>query len=64
MIGWEVISNIEAKTLKIDPSTFIKNLVKKESLRSYNAINIMMKADSFSNMLEKNYYQKTDLKIY
>ena len=63
IIRWKVINNIKAKTLKIDQSAFIWNIIKEEGLSGYNATNIM-KAGRFLDILEENDGEKIVLKIY
>lgn len=56
--------NWEAGTLKIDQSTFIRDLLEEENLTDCNAVNIPMKVGSFIEMLEEDDYEETDIKTY
>lgn len=56
------MQNCDVGTLKIDQSTFIDDLFK-ENLTNCNSVNILIKVESFIEMLEDNNYEKTDIKI-
>lgn len=46
IIGWQITRNLEAGTLKVDQSAFIRNLVKEENLIDCNSVNIPIRTDS------------------
>lgn len=56
--------NWDKRTLKINQSAFIRDLLKEKNLTDNNAVNIPMKAGNFIKMLENDNYEETDLKIY
>lgn len=64
IIGWQVIRDLKAKTLKIDKSTFIQDLFKSKNMSDYNFVSIPMKAGCFIKMTEYKDYEKTEIKPY
>lgn len=42
IIGWQVTKDLKAGTLKIDQSTFIRNLLKNKNMTDGNSVNIPM----------------------
>lgn len=55
---------MEVKTLKIDQSAFIRDLVEEEGLSGCNPTSIPMKAGNFIDMQEEDDYEEADLKTY
>lgn len=47
IIGWQVIRDLKAETLKIDQSAFIQDLLENENITDDNSVNIPMKAGCF-----------------
>ena len=64
IIGWNITRDLAKKTLKVDQSSFIRDLLEEEGLTDCNAPNIPMKAGSFIEMTETNGYEEADLVTY
>lgn len=64
IIGWQVIRDLKAETLKIDQSAFIQDLLESENITDYNSVNIPMKAGCFIKMSEHNDYEEVEIKLY
>lgn len=64
IISWQVTRDHKAKTLKIDQSSFIRNLIKSKDMMDYNSINILMKKGCFIEMSKSGNYQEVDIKPY
>lgn len=52
IIGWQITRNLNAGTLKIDQSAFIRDLLESENTTDCNAVAIPMKAGFFIEMQE------------
>lgn len=55
---------IATRTMEINQSAFIRDLVIEESLTNYNANVILMKAESAIKMSKPNNYDKTNIYTY
>lgn len=64
IIRQQIIRNIVLKIIKIDLSTFIKNLVIDKSPTNYNLSIILIKAGSEIDMSKLDDYKEIDLQIY
>lgn len=64
IIGWQVIKNSIIGTMKIDKSTFIRDLVIEKDLTNCNTLVISIKAKSSIKMLDPNDYNETNLHKY
>ena len=63
-ISWQITRDSVTQIMKLDQSTFIRNLVIEENLSDYNANVISMKAGSVINMSEANDYKEENLHMY
>lgn len=50
--------------MKINLSTFIRDLIEEESINNCNSVNIPMKANNFIDIPKADNYEKADLKTY
>ena len=64
IIGWQITRDTAMRTMKIDQSAFIRDLVIEEGLEECNANVIPMKVGSAINMLDPEDYDETDLHEY
>lgn len=64
IIGWQVTRDLDAGTLKINQSAFIRDLLEEENLMDCNSVNIPMNARGFIEMLEANDYEEADIKTF
>ena len=64
IIGWQITRDPSTQTLKIDQSSFIRDLVIEESLTNCNSNIIPMKARSAIEMIEHDDYEDTEIKLY
>ncbi len=64
IIGWQITRDPSTQTLKIDQSSFIRDLVIEESLTNRNSNTIPMKAGSAIEMIEHNDYKDIEIKQY
>lgn len=64
IIGWQVTRDMATRTMKIDQSTFIKDLVIKEGLTDCNANVIPIKTRSAIEMSKPDNYDKTNIHTY
>lgn len=64
IIGWQVTRDLQAGTMKIDQSAFIRDLIEEESMSDCNSVNIPMKAGNFIDIPEADNYEEADLKTY
>lgn len=64
IISWQITRNTAARTMKIDQSAFIRDLVIEEKLTECNANIIPMKIGLAIEIIEPNNYEKTDLREY
>ena len=59
IIDWQITRDPATRTMKLDQSTFIQNLVIEKNLSNYNANLVLIKANSAINMPKvKNYEEK------
>ena len=63
IIKWQIHGNL-TKTMKIDQSVFIHDLMIDERLTKYNANIILIQAGFSINMIALDNYEKADLRIY
>lgn len=61
IIGWQVMRDMTASTMKIDQSAFIRDLVIKERLTDCNVNIISMKTGSAIEMSDPEDHNETDL---
>lgn len=64
IIGRQVIQDLKTGTMKINLSTFIRDLIEEESINNCNSVNIPMKANNFIDIPKADNYEKADLKTY
>lgn len=64
IIGCQVTQNLETRTLKVDQSAFICDLLKEKNLMDCNLVNITMKAGSIIEMNKVDDYDETNFKAY
>lgn len=64
IIGWQINRDNTLRTMKINQSAFIQDLVIEKRPAKYNANIILIKASSAIEMLEPENYKKTDLCMY
>ncbi len=64
IIGWQITRDPAARTMKIDQSAFIRDLVIEEGLTDCNANVIAMKAGSAIEMTDPEDYEETELQEY
>ena len=64
IIGWQMTRDLATKTLKIDQSAFVRDLVIEEGLTNCNSNVIPMKAGSAIEMNEHDDYEETEIKSY
>lgn len=64
IIGWQVIRDMATRTIKIDQTVFIRDLIIEEELIDWNVNIIPMKASSAIKMSKSDDYDKTDIYIY
>lgn len=64
IISWQITRVTVARTMKIDQSAFIRDLVIEEGLTECNANVIPMKAGSAIEMIEPDNYEETELRKY
>lgn len=64
IISWQVTRDHKAETLKIDQSSFIRDLIKSKNMMDYNSINILMKKGCFIEMSKSGNYEEVDIKPY
>ena len=64
IIGWQIMRDPFTQTLKIDQSSFIRDLVIEKNLTNCNSNIIPMKAGSAIEMIEHNDYEDTEIKPY
>lgn len=63
-IGWKITRDLAKKTLKVDRSSFIRDLLEEENLTNCNAPNTPMKTGSFIEMTEPDGYEEAGLGTY
>lgn len=64
IIRWQITRDLEARTLKIDQSIFIQDLLKSENMTNCNFINIPIKISYFIKMSKYNDYEESKIKSY
>lgn len=64
IIRWQVTRNHVAETLKIDQSSFMRDLIKSEIMTNYNSVYILMKTGCFIKISEPGDYEEADIKPY
>ena len=64
IIGWQIMRDPFTQTLKIDQSSFIRDLVIEKNLTNCNSNIIPMKAGSAIEMIEHDDYEDTEIKPY
>ena len=64
IIGWQITRNPSTQTLKIDQSSFIRDLVIEENLTNCNSNVIPMKTGSAIEMIKHDDYEDTEIKPY
>ncbi len=64
IIGWQMTRDPFTQTLKIDQSSFIRDLVIEENLTNCNSNVIPMKAGSAIEMIKHDDYKDTEIKLY
>ena len=64
IIGWQITRNPSTQTLKIDQSSFIRDLVIEENLTNCNSNIIPMKAGSAIEMIKHDDYEDIEIKPY
>ncbi len=64
IIGGQITRDPSTQTLKIDQSSFIRNLIIEKNLTNCNSNIIPMKAGSAIEMIEHNNYEDTEIKPY
>ncbi len=61
IIGWQIMRDLVAHTMKINQSAFIRDLVIEKGLTDCNANVIPMKAESAIEMSDLENYEETEL---
>ena len=64
IIGWQITRDLAVRTMKIDQSAFIRDLVIEEGLTDCNANVILIKARSAIEMNNSEDYEETELQEY
>lgn len=64
IIGWQITRDPATRTMNIDQSAFIRDLVMEESLSDCNANIVRMKAGSAIDMTNADAYEEEDLHTY